>query len=250
MTETIELMRAYADVMLTLVGAVGVLYIVFILNRIVRGFERNSQLTQAIKEREFHSRYSDERLDIERQIGDLNLQLARSKKQFEDINHLLLSGQQKPFGTSDGAIDSTPFLKSLSLDSSKIKIDKNLVFVLTPFHPSEERTYSAIVEGLSKFGVRVLRGDEMQGQGDILSGILAQMTQARIVIANVSTRNPNVMYELGIAHALGKDVIMIANNGSELPFDVNSRRIVFYKDHSDLVSKLSGEIARRVFESS
>jgi len=48
----------------------------------------------------------------------------------------------------------------------------------------------------------------------------------------------NVMYELGVAHAIGKPTIIIAKNFTEIPFDLNNKRMVIFKDDKDLISKL------------
>jgi len=54
--------------------------------------------------------------------------------------------------------------------------------------------------------------------------------RAAVVIAEITPRNPNVFYEVGYAHALGKPTILLARRGSELPFDIRSYRVVFYDD--------------------
>lgn len=238
----------FSNVIVAMSALMGVVYLVFIGNRIFTHMRRSQELNNFIKEREFFSKYDDDRLSLERKIADLNIKMTQSIDRFEDVNHLVIDGQKRVRVLSDNAIDPESFLESLSVDPGNLKIDRNLVFVLTPFHPSEQRTYSAIVEGLSEFGTRVVRGDEESVKGDILSHIIQQMLAARLVIANINTRNPNVMYELGIAHALGKDVVMISNSDEEMPFDVNSRRILFYSNHKELVEKLRRELARKVFD--
>lgn len=220
-------------------------YLTFILHR---QMEIQKRLIEASLDRTFNSEYDDHRLRLERQIADLNLQLTRNHAQFDEMNHLVIDGQKHINSLADSPIDSQRFLSSLGITQSKIQLDKNLVFVLTPFHPSERRTYSAILEAFSPFGVRVVRGDEEYAAGDILSHIIKQLVEARLVIANVSTRNANVFYEMGIAHALGKDVVMISNTKSEIPFDIASRRIIFYEDQSELIEKLQVELARRIFQ--
>jgi hypothetical protein len=70
------------------------------------------------------------------------------------------------------------------------------------------------------------------------------IAQARIVIANVSSRNPNVMYELGIAHGLGKTVVMVAKTLKDVPFDLTHQRILLYTNRSDLISKLRESVGR------
>jgi hypothetical protein len=243
-----DLLSEFSNVIIAASILMGVVYAIFIGNRILQQIRRNDELNRSTRDREFHGRYDDNRMMLEREIADMNIRLTKSLEQFENVNHLILDGQKRMFSQPTEAIDPTSFLTSLGVSAAGIQLDQKLVFVLTPFHPSEKRSYSAIVEALSEFGIRVVRGDEESVQGDILSHIIRKMLSARLVIANVSTRNPNVMYELGIAHALGKDVVMIANSDAEMPFDVNSRRILFYSDHVELVEKLQRELARQVFQ--
>lgn len=64
----------------------------------------------------------------------------------------------------------------------------------------------------------------------IFQDIQGEIEQAEIVIADITPPNPNVFYELGYAHALGKPTILLAQRDSKLPFDISSFRIVFYND--------------------
>jgi hypothetical protein len=79
-------------------------------------------------------------------------------------------------------------------------------------------------------GFDVVRIDEKPGPGIIFQDIQREIEQAEIVIAEITPANPNVFYELGYAHALGKPTILLARRGSELPFDIQSYRVVFYND--------------------
>lgn len=62
---------------------------------------------------------------------------------------------------------------------------------------------------------------------DVAKGI----TESRIIIAEITDRNPNVFYELGAAHALGKNVILLAQNENDIPFDIRSHRCILYEDN-------------------
>ncbi|MCA2009826.1 nucleoside 2-deoxyribosyltransferase [Tritonibacter mobilis] len=248
--DPLDLLSEFSNVIIATSVFLGVMYAIFIGNKIFQQMRRNDELNSSTREREFYARYDGNRMMLERQIADLNIRLTKSLESFEKVNHLILDGQKGVLSQPTTATDPNSFLNSLGVSATGIQLDPKLVFVLTPFHPSEKRTYSAIVKALSEFGIRVVRGDEEAVPGDILTHIIRKMLSARLVIANISTRNPNVMYELGIAHALGKDVVMIANSDAELPFDVNSRRILFYSNHTELVDKLQRELARQVFQKS
>ena len=72
-----------------------------------------------------------------------------------------------------------------------------------------------------------------------------------IVIANLNGRNANVYYELGIAHAIGKPVILITSeaNFTEIPFDLQSNKLIIYKNNDGLRKSLTNALAKGVIES-
>lgn len=64
----------------------------------------------------------------------------------------------------------------------------------------------------------------------IVKSIISKIVNSDLVIANLTTLNANVMYELALRHAIGKPVICIAENGTYLPFDTNDARTIFYSN--------------------
>ncbi|MGN5480517.1 nucleoside 2-deoxyribosyltransferase [Cupriavidus basilensis] len=70
-------------------------------------------------------------------------------------------------------------------------------------------------------GVAAIRVDEQFGPGMIIQDIVQQLRESAVVIAEITPANPNVYYEVGYAHALGKPTILIAEQGIKLPFDVS-----------------------------
>jgi len=82
------------------------------------------------------------------------------------------------------------------------------------------------------------RVDEIEFVGSILDKIYNSIANSRIIIAEVSSPNPNVYYELGYAHALNKPVILIANDMSSVPFDLRGYNHIIYKNIVDLRKKL------------
>jgi hypothetical protein len=67
----------------------------------------------------------------------------------------------------------------------------------------------------------------------VLSDIWAGLNEAAFVIADLSDANPNVYYELGIAHTLGKNIIPLLQELQRVPFDQQPFRILFYEDNRD-----------------
>lgn len=124
--------------------------------------------------------------------------------------------------------------------------DDMLVFVLMPFgEPWSDRIWEAIQRIIKGKGLRAERADNRHGPvvtEDIWRGII----EARIILADVTGWNPNVFYELGISHTVGKDVILITQPSGRLPFDTQGYRHIIYSDNPAGVKLLESEIPLKV----
>jgi hypothetical protein len=83
----------------------------------------------------------------------------------------------------------------------------------------------------------VVRADQMNSPGRITEQIVQAIAACRVLLADVSGRNPNVHYELGIAHTLNKPVIMIADSTDSLIFDTKDERTIILGDDGKLGAK-------------
>jgi hypothetical protein len=125
--------------------------------------------------------------------------------------------------------------------SSKVK--EPFVFVLMPFKPQEfdQKVYSDFIKPTveKKLGICCIRSDEETKPGVINNQIYTMIRKAKLIIAETTSRNPNVFYEVGMAHAFNKDVFIFNNSSNkELPFDIITNRAVFYDDYEDLKKKI------------
>lgn len=110
----------------------------------------------------------------------------------------------------------------------------NLCFVLMPLRPEMEPVYQQVIKPAAESsGLTVLRADEIHSQGSIVEQIRSAIQQSRLCIADLSYMNPNVLYEVGIAHSINKPTILLARDRDRIPFDVASHRIIIY-DINDL----------------
>ncbi len=80
--------------------------------------------------------------------------------------------------------------------------------------------------------------------GSITKQIISEIYSAKLVIANITNRNPNVMYELALRHAIGKPVITIAEKGTPLPADIVAQRAIFYYNDAKGVLELRDELIK------
>ena len=89
-----------------------------------------------------------------------------------------------------------------------------------------EKIYKPAIE---KAGLTPVRADdEIFGTGKIIDQIWNGINSAKILVAELTTRNPNVFYELGLAHALEKPVVLVSSNEGDVPFDLNHIRVIYY----------------------
>lgn len=120
---------------------------------------------------------------------------------------------------------------------------KKTLFVLMPFKKELDDHYKyGIIGSAKKFGLKCVRADEIEHNSDILEEITDYIKKATIIVAEVSDHNPNVFYEIGYAHALGIEPILIAKKGSKIPFDLQSYNHIIYSSISSLEEKLSKRI--------
>src|SRR5579862_8267242 len=85
-----------------------------------------------------------------------------------------------------------------------------------------------IQPALKPFHFRVQRIDQLAPTGDITVGIISQLEDAHLVVADLDGLNPNVMFEMGIRQAWARPLIPLAPIGTRLPFDVAMINTIFY----------------------
>ncbi len=117
---------------------------------------------------------------------------------------------------------------------------KPFVFVLMPFSPAFDDIYHlGIKPACDKADAYAERVDEQVFQGSILQRIYNQIAKADLVVADMSGRNPNVFYETGYAHALGKPVIHLSQSTDDIPFDLRAfPHIIYNRRLIDLIPAL------------
>lgn len=182
----------------------------------------------------------------EKLIYEITDRMMVTENRWRDINHLLITSQKSASDRlrENKEVYLSNFLKSSGISEEDLKVERDLVLTLTPFHKDCTQTFDVIKSVCSEVNLRCFRGDEQYKEVDILDHILKLMVRSRLIIANIDGRNPNVFYELGIAHALEKGVILISDSIQDLPIDIKSKYIVIYNDHIDLHNQLRKEITR------
>ncbi|HCW63617.1 MAG: hypothetical protein ABGW88_18150 [Leeuwenhoekiella sp.] len=113
----------------------------------------------------------------------------------------------------------------------KINVDKveNSCFVVMPFSMLYQIEYENIIKPcLEELHIKCIRGDEIYSKQRIMDDIWDSIKSCRFVIAELTGKNPNVLYEIGLAHAIGKPVIILTRNSDDVPFDLKDLRYLYY----------------------
>jgi hypothetical protein len=152
-------------------------------------------------------------------------------------------------GREGGARASSSVNRAPSRSSTPATMTNKTCFVMQPFAPPYGGYYETMFEpAIERSGLRSIRADaEIFGTGKVMDQVWRGIKSADVLVAELTTKNANVYYELGIAHALGKPVVLIASNESDVPFDLRHIRVIYY-DMTDPFwgSKLIDKIADNI----
>jgi hypothetical protein len=127
-------------------------------------------------------------------------------------------------------------------------LDPNLCFVLMPFAETFQPIYDDHIRPvIQSEGLTCLRADEIRGTSLITRDIWEKINRARFLIADLTGQNPNVFYEVGLAHALGKDVLLLTQTMTDVPFDLRAMRCIVYsytpRGMKEMESALRGAVS-------
>jgi hypothetical protein len=125
-------------------------------------------------------------------------------------------------------------------------VDPRLVAVMMPFDPGFADVYQAIKSACQGAGMYGQRVDDIWQHSTIIQDVFSLIYRASIVVCDFSGRNPNVFYECGIAHTLGKAVVPIAQHQSDVPFDVQHHRYLAYHPNAEGLAGLQTKLQQRL----
>lgn len=113
-------------------------------------------------------------------------------------------------------------------------------FVLMPFDPEFDRIFNDLIKpALEEVGYDVNQADDIRSQQNILKDIVRGIAEADLVVADLTTANPNVFYELGISHTMQRPTVLLTQSIEDVPFDLKSYRVIPYSVRFDEAPQLS-----------
>ncbi len=178
------------------------------------------------------------------------VQSLKDAELLEDIG-----GKQRVLDITHGG-DAVPATAAARAEEHLKKVAKGVTvqstdtcFVMMPFAEPLGSYYTSIYEpAIKKAGLTPKRADnDIYGTGKIIDQIWAGINSARVLVAELTNRNPNVLYELGLAHALNKPVVLVSSNENDVPFDVKHVRLIYYDVNDPFWgSKLIDKVAENI----
>lgn len=128
----------------------------------------------------------------------------------------------------------------------RFEVEANLCFLLMPFREVWSDDLWALIVGIvTRCGLKCERADEKDGR-IVMNDIWEGISRARVVIADLTSKNPNVTYEVGLADVLGKEVVLLSQTPNDVPFDFLGLRLITYENSIGGVEKLTNQLEKRL----
>lgn len=120
------------------------------------------------------------------------------------------------------------------LRKQTIPVERNRCFFLMPFSQEFDVIYGTIKQALNDFEFICNRADEIMGSTPIIAKILNEIMKSQYIIVDLTESNPNVFYELGIAHTIkeARNVLLLKQKNFKVPFDISHLTYTEYDPHN------------------
>lgn len=187
---------------------------------------------------------SPQRAYVENKYYISSMPLTQDTGFFADANHILLDTSRDKDMLYRTKLPDFSFFEDMAINIADIQVDEKMVMCLMPFHRKYDKTKTAIADACKEMGYKFRRSDDelIEDNTDLRKSIVKMILESRVVIAVLDGRNPNVFYEIGIAHSVGKIVLMVVNMSREEnkrpEVDLLSNRLITYNNMKELKEKL------------
>lgn len=125
-------------------------------------------------------------------------------------------------------------------------VNPTLVSVMMPFQSDLSEVYKTIQAAAHELGLSCRRADDIWDHSIVIQDVFSLIFQSQVVICDFTGKNPNVFYEAGIAHTLGKHVIPITQSAQDIPFDLQHHRYAKYLNNAEGLEKLKEDLVSRL----
>ncbi len=129
---------------------------------------------------------------------------------------------------------------------SQPAVNQGQLSAMMPFGQGFTDVYRAIQIAAAQNIMECNRADDIWDNPAIIDDVAALIDRSSIVVVDCTGKNPNVFYELGLAHAWGKEVIIITQNAADIPFDLQHIRYIQYLNNNEGREELTRRLSARV----
>lgn len=201
---------------------------------------RNADLTEYVCSMHFHQLMEFFSQFMEPKHDDIYIKLTTKLSEIQSLLGFSLNDTIAKFSNGFSAI-AKPFFGN---PDPSLKAD---VFVIMPFREEFDYLYRAYIKKVCEnLGLSCKRADDLYSSKPIIQDIWSLIYNSKVIIADCSTKNPNVMYELGIAHVIGKEVILITQDVDDIPFDLRHLRHLPYTYAPHSISNFENELINAI----
>ena len=124
--------------------------------------------------------------------------------------------------------------------------DLRLMSVMMPFNSQFDEVYVTLKGAAKSEGFRCLRADDIWDDAVVIQDVVSLICESSVVVCDCTGRNANVFYEAGIAHTLGREVILITQSAADIPFDLRHLRFLTYLNNGEGRAELAVPVSKRL----
>jgi hypothetical protein len=172
--------------------------------------------------------------DYEKAIQDIRVAVSQLESSSEPPASEVVDRDSLIEDVAKKVVELLGVEQSLGAAAANEAGDGELVFVITSFARDMEPAFEAVVAAAGKVGLRAERVKDSKGDYRITDRMLAMIRSARLIVADLTHERPNVYFELGYARGLGKTIVTIMREGTEVHFDVQDWNYIEYIDSRPL----------------
>jgi hypothetical protein len=211
-----------------------------------------------------NSHWLHREIDTARAGGAVILPIIVDDMPMEDLEHFWLHLTQAYYYNDDLLKKLPQMIDTLAQDVRDFRLEKATsktlfgkpvtspqfqcdVFMVMPFKKELTSVYvDHIKPAVNNMGLTIKRGDDPFSEHNIMRDVWSLTCNARMIIADCTGRNPNVFYEMGIAHTLGKLLIPITQRKEDIPFDIRGMRYIQYETSPRGLKQLEEELVSAI----
>lgn len=124
--------------------------------------------------------------------------------------------------------------------------ERDLIAAMLPAGSEWDPVFAAIKSAAEAAGFKCERVSDVWGEGSLFQEVFELVYRSHLVVADLSARDPNVFYQLGIAHLLGRTQITMAQSKEDLPFDLRRLRFLKYQPDAAGLAKMAEELEKKL----